>query len=74
MFFCRSMENFVQAYRDMSPARIALANNFKRSFTQMAVVRLPSHCFMTVVYDVCIQVEVTVKYSTRVILDAETAD
>uniref|UniRef100_A0A4W5L2U2 Endothelial PAS domain protein 1b n=1 Tax=Hucho hucho TaxID=62062 RepID=A0A4W5L2U2_9TELE len=34
----RSMENFVQAYRDMSPARIAIANNFKRSFTQMAVV------------------------------------
>nr|XP_046213302.1 endothelial PAS domain-containing protein 1-like isoform X1 [Oncorhynchus gorbuscha] len=33
----RSMENFVQAYRDMSPARIAIANNFKRSFTQMAV-------------------------------------
>ncbi|CAB1313219.1 unnamed protein product [Coregonus sp. 'balchen'] len=33
----RSMENFVQAYRDMSPARIAIANNVKRSFTQMAV-------------------------------------
>uniref|UniRef100_A0A8C7W571 Endothelial PAS domain protein 1 n=1 Tax=Oncorhynchus mykiss TaxID=8022 RepID=A0A8C7W571_ONCMY len=48
----RSMENFVQAYRDMSPTRIAIANNVKRSFTQMAVVRLPSHCFMTVVYDV----------------------
>ncbi|KAG7462656.1 hypothetical protein MATL_G00187100 [Megalops atlanticus] len=26
----RSMENFVQAHRDMSPARIALANSFKR--------------------------------------------
>ncbi|XP_055791050.1 endothelial PAS domain-containing protein 1-like isoform X3 [Salvelinus fontinalis] len=33
----RSMENFVQAYRDMSPTRIAIANNVKRSFTQMAV-------------------------------------
>uniref|UniRef100_A0A674CA72 Endothelial PAS domain protein 1b n=1 Tax=Salmo trutta TaxID=8032 RepID=A0A674CA72_SALTR len=32
----RSMENFVQAYRDMSPTRIAIANNVKRSFTQMA--------------------------------------
>uniref|UniRef100_A0A674CAH8 Endothelial PAS domain protein 1b n=1 Tax=Salmo trutta TaxID=8032 RepID=A0A674CAH8_SALTR len=59
----RSMENFVQAYRDMSPTRIAIANNVKRSFTQMAVVRLPSHCFMTVVYDVCIQVEITVNLS-----------
>uniref|UniRef100_A0A8C7L1L0 Endothelial PAS domain protein 1 n=1 Tax=Oncorhynchus kisutch TaxID=8019 RepID=A0A8C7L1L0_ONCKI len=58
----------------MSPTRISIANNVKRSFTQMAVVCLPSHCFMTIVYDVCIQVEVTVKYSTRVILDAETAD
>uniref|UniRef100_A0A8C8H8H1 Endothelial PAS domain protein 1b n=1 Tax=Oncorhynchus tshawytscha TaxID=74940 RepID=A0A8C8H8H1_ONCTS len=48
----RSMENFVQAYRDMSPTRISIANNVKRSFTQMAVVRLPSHCFMTIVYDV----------------------
>uniref|UniRef100_A0A674CAZ8 Endothelial PAS domain protein 1b n=1 Tax=Salmo trutta TaxID=8032 RepID=A0A674CAZ8_SALTR len=63
MLFCRSMENFVQAYRDMSPTRIAIANNVKRSFTQMAVVRLPSHCFMTVVYDVCIQVEITVNLS-----------
>ncbi|XP_070980974.1 endothelial PAS domain-containing protein 1-like isoform X1 [Oncorhynchus clarkii lewisi] len=33
----RSMENFVQAYREMSPTRIAIANNVKRSFTQMAV-------------------------------------
>uniref|UniRef100_A0A8C7N7F6 Endothelial PAS domain protein 1 n=1 Tax=Oncorhynchus kisutch TaxID=8019 RepID=A0A8C7N7F6_ONCKI len=44
----RSMEN----YRDMSPTRISIANNVKRSFTQMAVVCLPSHCFMTIVYDV----------------------
>ncbi|KAM6956215.1 endothelial PAS domain-containing protein 1b [Aplochiton taeniatus] len=34
----RSMENFVQAYRDMSPARVAMTNSYKRSFTQMAVV------------------------------------
>lgn len=35
---CRSMDNFVQAYRDMSPARVAMANGIKRSFNQMAVV------------------------------------
>lgn len=34
----RPMENFGPNYRDMSPARLALANNFKRSFTQMAMV------------------------------------
>uniref|UniRef100_A0A673IQA6 Endothelial PAS domain-containing protein 1-like n=1 Tax=Sinocyclocheilus rhinocerous TaxID=307959 RepID=A0A673IQA6_9TELE len=34
----RPMENFVQNYRDISPARLALANNFKRSFTQMTMV------------------------------------
>uniref|UniRef100_A0A3B4XMW7 Endothelial PAS domain protein 1b n=1 Tax=Seriola lalandi dorsalis TaxID=1841481 RepID=A0A3B4XMW7_SERLL len=33
----RSIDNFIQAYRDMSPARVAMTNNFKRSFTQMAV-------------------------------------
>lgn len=38
MFGCRSIDNFVQAYRDMSPARAAMANSIKRSFTQMAVV------------------------------------
>lgn len=38
MFKCRSIDNFVQAYRDMSPARVAMANSIKRSFTQMAVV------------------------------------
>lgn len=32
----RSMDNFVQAYRDMSPARVAMANGIKRSFNQMA--------------------------------------
>ncbi|XP_012682757.1 endothelial PAS domain-containing protein 1b [Clupea harengus] len=36
MYRQRSMENFVQAQRDMSPARLALANSIKRSFTQMA--------------------------------------
>uniref|UniRef100_A0A671MH15 Endothelial PAS domain-containing protein 1-like n=1 Tax=Sinocyclocheilus anshuiensis TaxID=1608454 RepID=A0A671MH15_9TELE len=34
----RPMENFVQNYRDISPARLALTNNFKRSFTQMTMV------------------------------------
>uniref|UniRef100_A0A3B4ZQU0 Endothelial PAS domain protein 1 n=1 Tax=Stegastes partitus TaxID=144197 RepID=A0A3B4ZQU0_9TELE len=33
----RSIDNFVQAYRDMSPARMAMTNNIKRSFNQMAV-------------------------------------
>uniref|UniRef100_A0A9J8BXV7 Endothelial PAS domain protein 1b n=1 Tax=Cyprinus carpio carpio TaxID=630221 RepID=A0A9J8BXV7_CYPCA len=33
-----SQTNFVQNYRDISPARLALANNFKRSFTQMTMV------------------------------------
>uniref|UniRef100_UPI0037E7D4BF endothelial PAS domain-containing protein 1b n=1 Tax=Semicossyphus pulcher TaxID=241346 RepID=UPI0037E7D4BF len=33
----RSIDNFVQAYKDMSPARGAMANSIKRSFTQMAV-------------------------------------
>ncbi|KAM7408281.1 hypothetical protein PAMA_002135 [Pampus argenteus] len=33
----RSIDNFVQAYRDMSPARVAMSNSIKRSFTQMAV-------------------------------------
>nr|XP_040035298.1 endothelial PAS domain-containing protein 1b [Gasterosteus aculeatus aculeatus] len=33
----RSIDNFVQAYRDMSPANVAVANSIKRSFTQMAV-------------------------------------
>ncbi|XP_076025481.1 endothelial PAS domain-containing protein 1b isoform X2 [Genypterus blacodes] len=33
----RSMENFVQAYRDLSPARAAMSNSIKRSFSQMAV-------------------------------------
>ncbi|XP_059374005.1 endothelial PAS domain-containing protein 1-like [Carassius carassius] len=33
----RPMENFVLNYRDISPARLALANNFKRSFTQMTM-------------------------------------
>ncbi|KAG5831333.1 hypothetical protein ANANG_G00302660 [Anguilla anguilla] len=47
----RSMENFVQAHRDMSPARIALANSFKRkrqlefedqrAFTQMSLEEAP---------------------------------
>ncbi|KAJ7984969.1 hypothetical protein DPEC_G00360250 [Dallia pectoralis] len=33
----RSMENFLQAYKDMSPARVPGANNRKRSFTPMIV-------------------------------------
>uniref|UniRef100_A0A672N428 Endothelial PAS domain-containing protein 1-like n=1 Tax=Sinocyclocheilus grahami TaxID=75366 RepID=A0A672N428_SINGR len=37
----RPMENFVQNYRDISPARLALANNFKRSFTQMTMSETP---------------------------------
>ncbi|XP_035519566.1 endothelial PAS domain-containing protein 1b [Morone saxatilis] len=32
----RSIDNFVQAYRDMSPARVSMTNSIKRSFTQMA--------------------------------------
>uniref|UniRef100_A0A3Q3LJ34 Endothelial PAS domain protein 1b n=1 Tax=Mastacembelus armatus TaxID=205130 RepID=A0A3Q3LJ34_9TELE len=32
----RSTDNFVQVYRDMSPARVAMTNSIKRSFTQMA--------------------------------------
>lgn len=31
----RSIDNFVQTYRDMSPARVAMANRIKRPFTQM---------------------------------------
>ncbi|XP_057197978.1 endothelial PAS domain-containing protein 1b [Triplophysa rosa] len=38
----RPMENFAQNYRDMSPAHLALTNNFKRSFTQMAMVETTS--------------------------------
>uniref|UniRef100_A0A3Q3JCT5 Endothelial PAS domain protein 1b n=1 Tax=Monopterus albus TaxID=43700 RepID=A0A3Q3JCT5_MONAL len=34
----RSNGNFVQAYTDMSLARVAMTNSIKRSFTQMAVV------------------------------------
>ncbi|XP_016355974.1 endothelial PAS domain-containing protein 1-like [Sinocyclocheilus anshuiensis] len=37
----RPMENFVQNYRDISPARLALTNNFKRSFTQMTMNEPP---------------------------------
>ncbi|XP_033500871.1 endothelial PAS domain-containing protein 1b isoform X1 [Epinephelus lanceolatus] len=33
----RSIDNFVQVYRDMSPARVAMANSIKRSFNQMVV-------------------------------------
>ncbi|XP_037536549.1 endothelial PAS domain-containing protein 1b [Nematolebias whitei] len=32
----RSIDNFIQAYKDTSPARVALANSIKRSFNQMA--------------------------------------
>ncbi|XP_041865491.1 endothelial PAS domain-containing protein 1b [Melanotaenia boesemani] len=33
----RSIDNFIQAYKDATPARVAMANNIKRSFDQMAV-------------------------------------
>ncbi|TMS04778.1 hypothetical protein E3U43_009935 [Larimichthys crocea] len=33
----RSIDNFVQAYRDMSQARVAMSSRIKRSFTQMSV-------------------------------------
>ncbi|KAK5854374.1 hypothetical protein PBY51_015448 [Eleginops maclovinus] len=33
----RSVDNFVQAYGDMSPARVTMANSIKRSFNQMSV-------------------------------------
>ncbi|XP_074532592.1 endothelial PAS domain-containing protein 1b [Halichoeres trimaculatus] len=33
----RSMENFVQVYKDMGPATAAMASSIKRSFNQMAV-------------------------------------
>uniref|UniRef100_A0A6Q2XVQ4 Endothelial PAS domain protein 1b n=1 Tax=Esox lucius TaxID=8010 RepID=A0A6Q2XVQ4_ESOLU len=40
----RSVENFLQAYKDMSPARVAIANNLKRSFTPMIMLaRLDMH-------------------------------
>ncbi|KAL3050715.1 hypothetical protein OYC64_012687 [Pagothenia borchgrevinki] len=42
----RSVDNFVQAYRDMSPARVAMANSIKRSFNQMAVGEGPTSDFM----------------------------
>ncbi|CAM9334509.1 unnamed protein product, partial [Lampetra planeri] len=32
----RSIDNFIQAYRDMSPARVAAANSIKRSFAHVA--------------------------------------
>ncbi|XP_037829359.1 endothelial PAS domain-containing protein 1b [Kryptolebias marmoratus] len=32
----RSIDNFIHAYKDMSPARVAMANSIKRSFNQMA--------------------------------------
>nr|QKM76937.1 hypoxia-inducible factor 2 alpha B [Triplophysa scleroptera] len=38
----RPMEKFAQNYRDTSPAQLAHTNNFKRSFTQMAMVETPS--------------------------------
>ncbi|XP_029376549.1 endothelial PAS domain-containing protein 1b [Echeneis naucrates] len=33
----RSVDNFVQTYKDMSLARVAMTNSFKRSFTDIAV-------------------------------------
>ncbi|XP_030628758.1 endothelial PAS domain-containing protein 1b [Chanos chanos] len=37
----RSLENFALIYRDVSPARRALANSIKRSFTQMTMEEAP---------------------------------
>uniref|UniRef100_A0A3B5MC97 Uncharacterized protein n=1 Tax=Xiphophorus couchianus TaxID=32473 RepID=A0A3B5MC97_9TELE len=34
----RSIDNFVQAYKDLDPARVAMNNSIKRSFNQMALV------------------------------------
>uniref|UniRef100_A0A672GQ70 Endothelial PAS domain-containing protein 1-like n=1 Tax=Salarias fasciatus TaxID=181472 RepID=A0A672GQ70_SALFA len=36
----RSVDDFAQVYRDMSPARVAMTNSIKRSFNQMAVVSM----------------------------------
>uniref|UniRef100_A0A3Q2PCC8 Endothelial PAS domain protein 1b n=1 Tax=Fundulus heteroclitus TaxID=8078 RepID=A0A3Q2PCC8_FUNHE len=36
----RSVDNFVQAYKDVNPARVAMNNSIKRSFNQMALVTL----------------------------------
>ncbi|NP_001296843.1 endothelial PAS domain-containing protein 1b [Fundulus heteroclitus] len=33
----RSVDNFVQAYKDVNPARVAMNNSIKRSFNQMAL-------------------------------------
>uniref|UniRef100_A0A3B5M622 Endothelial PAS domain protein 1b n=1 Tax=Xiphophorus couchianus TaxID=32473 RepID=A0A3B5M622_9TELE len=33
----RSIDNFVQAYKDLDPARVAMNNSIKRSFNQMAL-------------------------------------
>lgn len=40
VLFGRSLEKFgpSEAYRDMSPARLAIANSMKRSFSQMIMV------------------------------------
>ncbi|KAF7220548.1 endothelial PAS domain-containing protein 1b [Nothobranchius furzeri] len=32
----RSIDDFIQAYKDVSPARVAMANSIKRSFNQVA--------------------------------------
>uniref|UniRef100_A0A3Q3CZK9 Endothelial PAS domain protein 1b n=1 Tax=Haplochromis burtoni TaxID=8153 RepID=A0A3Q3CZK9_HAPBU len=51
----RSIDNFVQAYRDMSPARVAMANSMKRSFSQMAVgeSKLPEFIWKKIRSDSC---------------------
>nr|ADZ23995.1 hypoxia-inducible factor 2a [Myxocyprinus asiaticus] len=38
----RPVENFAQCYRETRPVQLALANSFKRSFTQMAMAETPT--------------------------------
>uniref|UniRef100_A0A3P9NHV6 Endothelial PAS domain protein 1b n=1 Tax=Poecilia reticulata TaxID=8081 RepID=A0A3P9NHV6_POERE len=37
----RSIDNFVQAYKELDPARVAMNNSIKRTFNQMALVSFP---------------------------------
>uniref|UniRef100_A0A3P9NI49 Endothelial PAS domain protein 1b n=1 Tax=Poecilia reticulata TaxID=8081 RepID=A0A3P9NI49_POERE len=36
-----SIDNFVQAYKELDPARVAMNNSIKRTFNQMALVSFP---------------------------------
>uniref|UniRef100_A0A3Q3JCH9 Endothelial PAS domain protein 1b n=1 Tax=Monopterus albus TaxID=43700 RepID=A0A3Q3JCH9_MONAL len=55
----RSNGNFVQAYTDMSLARVAMTNSIKRSFTQMAVGenKLPEIIWKKMRGDSCIAMD-----------------